>query len=137
MTQRSQRFANAAAELEGTPFRLHGRNKEFGLDCIGLALIALKAVGQTMPEMPDYRLRNLSIGDPRSLAAQAGFERFAGEVEAGDLLLVKPGPAQFHFLIALGDDRYVHSDASLRRVATMRGPLRWPIMDQFRLLKER
>jgi len=137
MTQQSQRFARAAAELEGTPFRLHGRSEEFGLDCIGLVIAALNAVGQTMPKLPDYRLRNLAIGDPASLAAQAGFEQSSGEIHAGDLLLVKPGPAQFHFLIALGGDRYVHSDASLRRVATMRGPLRWSVLDQFRLRKER
>lgn len=39
-------------DLIGTPFKVHGRNKEEGYDCYGLAMEVLKRNGLALPEIP-------------------------------------------------------------------------------------
>jgi len=136
MTDQQQRFAAAAIKCLDTPFRLHGRSSRFGLDCVGLVIVCLAAVSKEIPHLPDYGLRNIRLNGLSKTARKAGFVPATGGVQTGDLLLVRPGPAQTHFLIASGASAFVHADAGLRRVVQIPGPLRWPIIRHFRLSKE-
>jgi cell wall-associated NlpC family hydrolase len=117
----------AARACLGTRFRLHGRSRDGGLDCIGLAAIAYGQSG--VPA--GYALRG---GDPWRVAA--AIERF-GLVPAGDppraadLLLLRPGPHQLHLAI-LTDRGFIHADAGLRRVAEVPGPPLWPVLGRWR-----
>ena len=137
MTTRADAFARAAEALIGTPFALHGRSPQHGLDCVGLVACALEAGGD-VPRAPEgYGLRNASISRFLLLAHGNGFVSArptgTGQITRGDLLLVSPGPGQSHLLIALGPGHFVHAHAGLRRVAAHCGPLGWPIEHHWRL----
>lgn len=126
-------FAARAEALVGTPFRLGGRDPASGLDCIGLVASACKAA-----EAPiGYGLRNTEIERHLAFAARAGFVPASGEVQRGDLILARPGPAQHHLLVALGPNRFVHAHAGLRRVALHPGPLAWPEAARWRLAQKK
>ena len=137
MTACADTFADAAEALIGTPFALHGRSPQHGLDCVGLVACALADCG-IAPHTPEgYGLRNAGISRFLVLAEGNGFEAVsetgADKIRRGDLLLVAPGPGQSHLLIALAPDRFVHAHAGLRRVAAYHGPLGWPIEHHWRL----
>ena len=110
------RLACAAEELEGSPFRLHGRDPATGLDCIGLLSAAMAQAGQpiVLPSGYPWRLRDLSqwLPPPHS----CGFSVARGPVRPGDAIMLQPGPAQFHLAIAARGGRWVHAHAGLRRV---------------------
>lgn len=127
-------FAANAAALEGAPFRLGGRDPATGVDCVGLVACAL---GPKVAAPRGYALRNSSIARHLRFAAEAGFEEATGAMAIGDLVLVSPGPAQHHLLIALGSDLFVHAHAGLRRVAIHRGSLSWPELARWRLTQTR
>ena len=122
-------FAARAEALVGTPFRLHGRELEHGLDCVGLVSLALGG----SPAPTGYGLRNSSIERHLAFVARSGFHAAAGAPIRGDLLLVDPDPAQHHLLIAAGRGRFIHAHAGLRRVAIHEGALGWPIAGHWRL----
>ncbi len=123
MTGETGSLAQAARRFVGAPFRLHGRDPATGLDCVGLVAAALTAMGRT-PILPQtYALRNSDITKLLGFAAANAFQDSAGPVEPDDLLLVKPGPAQFHLLIAEHSGSFIHAHAGLRRVVRMPGPL--------------
>lgn len=126
-------LAAAAATLVGAPFRLHGRDPARGLDCVGVVAAAFARCGLAPEEPRGYALRNSSIDALLDLAAGAGLAESTGPIEAGDIVLVRPGPAQHHLLVALGPDRFVHAHAGLRRVVEQPGPLPWPIARRWRL----
>lgn len=132
--QKAALIAQAAAALEGTPFRLHGRDPRFGLDCVGVVLHALHAAGLPPPPLPAYGLRN--IGNPRFIDAadQAGFNTLAASLppQTGDILVVEPGPAQLHLLVCVAPDSLIHAHAGLRRVVRMPAPGPWPIWRHLR-----
>ncbi|WP_435200195.1 NlpC/P60 family protein [Qipengyuania sp. 902] len=137
MSARADAFARAAEALIGTPFALHGRCPQHGLDCVGLVACALADCG-IAPRIPEgYGLRNANIARFLVLAHGNGFDAArtpkSGQITRGDLLLVTPGPAQSHLLIALRPDYFVHAHAGLRRVAVHNGPLGWPIEHHWRL----
>lgn len=133
MTAPASRFACEAEQLVGTPFRLQGRDPRTGLDCIGLAACALERSGISAVSPEGYSLRNLSITDWLACAYRSGFEPVTGERQRGDLLLVCPGPAQHHLLIALGAECFIHAHAGLRQVVVQRGLSGWPVIKHWRL----
>ncbi|MBV9842783.1 MAG: peptidoglycan endopeptidase [Sphingomonadaceae bacterium] len=110
----------------GARFRLHGRDRAHGLDCIGLA-----AHATGLPAPCGYALRG---GSPERLAAGLAAAGLAPTAApgAGDLLLVTPGPAQFHLIVLTGTG-FVHADAGLRRVVETPGSPRWPVLGAWRL----
>ncbi|MDZ4308365.1 peptidoglycan endopeptidase [Allopontixanthobacter sp.] len=117
----------AAARFIGAPFRLYGRDPASGLDCVGLVAAALSATGR-MPLVPHaYALRVSDIGNCLEFASANGFREASGPVAPDDLILVRPGPAQFHLLIAEHRRSFIHAHAGLRRVVRMPGPLGWPV----------
>lgn len=126
-------LADAAASMVGTPFRLHGRDPNIGLDCIGLVLVALSMVGRPARAVSGYGLRNLDLARFTPLFAHCGFERCTGPIAPGDLLQVQPGPAQMHLLIANSSGGFIHAHAGLRRVVETPGPLAWSTTAHWRL----
>lgn len=124
----SRGLAAARAAL-GTPFRLHGREVAQGLDCLGLALLALRADGYVGPEPSGYALR---CGDAvRVVAAiEAAGLRRADLPKPGDLLLLGLSAAQLHFAIAT-EAGMIHADARLRRVVE-RPEIPWPVIGRWR-----
>lgn len=133
MTDLAMRFAHHAEQLEGTPFRLHGRNPETGLDCIGLAACALERAGAKSVAPTGYTLRNSDIARYLAKVLPAGFAPVTGNVLRGDILLVRPGPSQHHLLVALGQNRYVHAHAGLNRVVIQTGLSGWPVLHHWRI----
>ena len=133
MTGIIERFASHAEQLIGTRFRLHGRDPETGLDCIGLAACAFERTGAANIAPSGYALRNLDISRHLKTLLPAGFSPVHGEAERGDMLLVRPGPSQQHLLIALGQTRFVHAHAGLGRVVIQTGLSGWPVLHHWRL----
>ncbi|MCV0384523.1 MAG: C40 family peptidase [Erythrobacter sp.] len=129
--------AHAAEALVGTRYRLHGRVPETGLDCVGLVHAALSRAGLSPRAPAGYRLRSLDIEPLLALAAMSGLRPAEGPALPGDVLLVRPGPAQHHLHVALapgasGGARFAHAHAGLRRVAIHHGPLADPLLRHWR-----
>jgi cell wall-associated NlpC family hydrolase len=118
---RGHELAKAAASFLGVRFLLHGRDPRYGLDCVGLVAASLKSVGVQSHEPSGYGLRNSSIAQWLPSANKSGLTQVRSEVVAGDILLLQPGPAQHHLLIAEGTTSVIHAHAGLRRV--VRQPL--------------
>ena len=109
---------------------MHGRDPAHGLDCVGLAALALRAGGFAGAVPGGYALRG---GDESAIAGlldASGLRRVAGA--AGELLLFRSGPGQFHLAIATGAG-FVHADAMLRRVVERPGPAPWPLIGAWRI----
>ena len=128
-----ERFAREAEALVGCPYRLHGREPNTGLDCIGLATYALARCGIPVSVSASYSLRNLSIDQLIEKAELDILRLSAGAPHRGDIVLVRPGPAQHHLLIATGPHCFVHAHAGIRRVVHQRGTPGWPITHHWQL----
>ncbi|QYJ07159.1 hypothetical protein [Qipengyuania flava] len=115
MTPPAEQLAEAALSLVDSPFRLHGRDPATGIDCLGLVGAALAACGRRVRYPQGYRLRNSAIEPWLAFAPRNGLALATGPVQRGEVHLVQPGPAQHHLLIALGNDRFVHAHAGLRK----------------------
>lgn len=126
-------FAAAAEAFVGTKFRLHGRVPATGVDCVGLVACALERAGRPVSAPSGYSLRNRDIATYLAFAERNGFSASSGIIRRGDLLLVQPGPAQHHLLVATSANSFVHAHASLRRAVHQRGPLAWTPTRHWRL----
>jgi hypothetical protein len=130
MTPR-MRVVTAARGAIGARFRLHGRDPASGLDCIGLAALALRAGGFEGVVPSGYALRGGDAGELRRRIVAAGLVQ-TDECAAGDLLVARPGPGQLHLAIDSGTG-VIHADAMLRRVVERPGPPPWPVLARWRL----
>lgn len=131
-------FAAAAAALVGTPFRLHGRDPQSGLDCVGLVACALRKCGRAVVAPEGYALRATRLDPLLAFATRNGFASLPDDAVArpGDLLLLAVSPIQAHLAIVLDGPRFVHAHAGLGRVAVERGAPPWPIRARWRLQPE-
>lgn len=129
----SHKLAAAAEALVDAPFRLHGRDPATGLDCIGVILAAFAGCGRSVGPPPSYALRNTGIAHILPLADRAGLVETTAEPAAGDVILVRPGPAQYHLLIQATDRHFIHAHAGLRRVVRHPAPLPWPVAMRWHL----
>lgn len=109
-------LANAAAGLIGTRFRLGGRDPAHGLDCIGLLQAALARCGRTIALPHGYALRINDLAAWLPEPDRLGFRLAEGPLQAGDVVLCQPGPAQFHLAIRAAAGGWIHAHAGLRRV---------------------
>ncbi|ODT91472.1 MAG: hypothetical protein ABS86_02540 [Sphingobium sp. SCN 64-10] len=125
-----ERIAAEALALLGTPFGLHGRSVESGLDCVGLAALALAQAGRAPGVLPAYRLRGMSVEAATQALEQAGLAPVPRAMP-GDILLARSGPMQLHLLLLTGRG-LVHADAGLGRVVLMPAPGPWPVLGQWR-----
>jgi cell wall-associated NlpC family hydrolase len=128
-------LAHAAESYIGARFRLRGRDRVTGFDCVGLVSAALAKAGREAPAPREYRLRQLEVEAFLPLSARVGLAETDAPVEPGDVLLMKAGPAQFHLAIAASEGGIVHAHAGLRRVVLTPFPLPWPIVRQWRLVR--
>ena len=129
----AQSLAEAAERLIGTPFRLHGRDPEFGLDCVGLVAVAMRAIGREPVTPEGYGLANRTIDHWLALAETGGWQTTLREAKPGDLVLVHPAPTRSHLLIRGPRDNFIHAHAGLRRVVSTPSPLVWKVALQWRL----
>lgn len=128
-----EQAAAAARAAVGAKFRLHGREAATGLDCVGLAALALRAAGFGGPVPSGYALRSGDVGRAVAVIEAAGLVR-VGDPQAGDLVLLRAGAGQLHFAIQT-EHGMVHADAMLRRVVE-RAALPWPVIGRWRYREE-
>ena len=135
MTERGLRIAEEAGRLVGTRYRLWGRNRDTGLDCVGLVLLALRQAGIALSDIPPYQLRNRSIVRQVESVRADRLLHLDGSAPicTGDVVLCQCGPAQHHLLIAAGQGGFIHAHAGLRRVVSQPGSVPWPITSIFRI----
>ena len=128
-----ERLARAAEALEGSRFRLHGRDAATGLDCVGVLAAALRAIGREAPLPAAYRLRSRAVPGLAEIARGCGLLAADSPVQSGDVVLARIGACQFHILIALGSGRFVHAHAGLGRVVIGPFAKEWIIAGHWRL----
>lgn len=123
-------IAERALGLVGVNFRLHGRNPDAGLDCVG---VVAQALGGDSIEIPrDYALRGDYLERIAAFMDRGGCRAMSEErVRSGDILLCRPAERQLHFAIATADG-FVHAHAGLRRVVMTPRPLPWPTVGHWR-----
>lgn len=113
-----------ARSLIGTRFVAQGRDRQIGLDCVGLALLAYAVEERGIPD--DYRLSGAHRAAILALATK-GFRRVSRRrLRIGDMLLLRPGANQWHLGLWTGES-VIHADAASRRVVERPGTPAWPI----------
>lgn len=112
----AEQVALSAQALVGVPFRMHGRESETGLDCVGLVGAALAGAGYPIDLPLGYGLRNRTIESYLAIALATGLRTAALPGGRGSAVLFHIGRAQHHLAISLGGNRLVHAHAGLRRV---------------------
>lgn len=132
---RGPTLAAAAESFVGAPFRFRGRDPRSGLDCVGLVAAALEAIGAPAPPIAPYTFRQRDFAAQIAGAALAGFDEVAGISHAGDVLLLRPGPAQVH-LGVVGAGGLIHAHAGLGRVVQTPLPPAWPVERHWRLRED-
>ncbi len=133
-TAHQAEIADRALALIGTPFRLHGRSVDAGLDCVGVVAhcIALAGSGREVPI--GYRLRGDHEGLICAYFDGPRFRAICGDIfQAGDVAAAQPGARQFH-LAVITQFGAVHAHMGLGRVVLTRLPLPWPITGHWRLV---
>jgi cell wall-associated NlpC family hydrolase len=121
--------AARALALAGVPFRAQGRDRERGLDCVGLSLVAYGIPTERVRR--DYRLRG---GHHREVmeTLRVWFRRIGRQqAKAGDLMLLSVAADQLHLAIRT-EGGFVHADAGLRRVVHTPGEPQWPLAGVYR-----
>jgi len=94
-------IAQAALKLCGADFRLHGRDAEHGLDCIGLVEQCFD-VAEIQCDVPSgYSIRGGTIGRIAEAMHMTGFEEMPPETDLieGDIIIARPSPVQLHMMI--------------------------------------
>lgn len=126
-------LAEAAEQLIGTPYRLHGRDPTTGLDCAGLLAAAMTLLGRTIALPTGYGLRLSDLARWLPDPARYGLAPAARPVRPGDVALFQPGPGQYHLAIAASDGAsWIHAHARLRRVVRDPGPPAGAILHHWR-----
>jgi cell wall-associated NlpC family hydrolase len=129
----SEAVAARARALVGTRFRPQGRRPEHGLDCLGLVALAARLPEELVPS--GYSMRS-EVGEDLLGVDMDGLARLIppAEAAAGDVLLVRAGAGQSHFIILLKNG-FVHADARLGRVVETPGAVAWPVMAAWRIVE--
>lgn len=128
-----ERLAQAASDLIGVPFKLHGRDPRNGLDCVGLVAASLAAIGCSVSTPEGYRLRNSNPSRWLHFADRSGLSSVTGERLAGDVILLCPSPIQQHLIVVCDAELGIHAHAGLRRVVQQRLNFSDPILAHWRL----
>lgn len=124
----------AAIQLVGTPYRMHGRTVEHGLDCVGVVALAYVRAGLCLRPLPDdYRLRGDAHARVAAWLEQNGFDRVGlDEQRHGDIMLSRAGHEHQHLLIT-SPGAHIHAHAALRRVVMTPGSVPGQLLGQWRL----
>jgi cell wall-associated NlpC family hydrolase len=129
----SAELARAARALIDVPYRCNGRDPATGLDCLGVVAAALAAIGRAASLPPRSTLRRRNLPEIGAIARAAGLDDADGAVEPGDILLVRCSPVQWHALVAVATERFVHAHAGLRRVVLSPADRTWTHAGHWRL----
>jgi cell wall-associated NlpC family hydrolase len=129
-----ERAVAAAAAAVGTRFRLHGRDPQYGLDCVGLAGLAMRAAGFEGNIPCGYALRGGVAADFVALIDGEPLVRTA-RPEPGDVMLFAIDAMQFHVAV-LTPGGFTHADAMLGRVVERPGPPPWPMIAAWTLIDD-
>ena len=121
-----ERAAAAARRCVGARFRAHGRDAAGGLDCVGVAAIALRAAGWRGAVPGDYALRTGAM-----IEVPDGLRRCDGAA-VGDVLLCRVAATQLHLLVRVPEGT-VHADVAARRVVERPGVPPWPVVAAWRV----
>ena len=125
-------FADAAERCVGRPFRLYGRTPESGFDCVGLVAWCCLQSGMR-PVLPrTYALRNTRASFVEPFLSKSGFAPVFERESASDLIVVRTGPSQVHFMVAGCDGHFVHAHAGLRKVVRT-DTLQWPVIARWHI----
>lgn len=124
-------IVSRARQCLGAGFRLHGRDPASGLDCVGLIAFALDRAADA-PR--GYAMRGGEAAGFAAMLDAAAMTRVAGAALAGDVLLMQPGPAQFHLALWTGSG-IIHADARMRRVVEMPGKPPWRVIGRWRPMR--
>ena len=104
----------AARRCLRTPFHHQGRTPQVGLDCIGLIVVALRAVGRVVVDRTDYGPRPDGQGLVRAITAHGGVE--TDSLAAGCLLLFRYDHQPQHVALATSPTTMIHSFAPAGKV---------------------
>jgi cell wall-associated NlpC family hydrolase len=135
MTGRRLALAAAAEGFVGVPFRFRGRDPRSGLDCVGLVAAALDAIGAPAPPIAPYAFRQRDFAAQIAGAALAGFDDAGDGPQTGDVLLLRPAPAQVHLAI-VAPAGLIHAHAGLGKVVLTPAPIDWPVARHWRLRQD-
>ncbi len=121
----------AARTCVGTRFRPQGRTPGLGLDCVGVVLVAARAVGVGVPVLPAYALGGDHAHDLEAVLLAAGC-RPVTAAAAGDILVIAAAPRHRH-LAVVTPAGVVQAHAGLGRV--VEGPIdsSWAVLAAWRL----
>ncbi len=134
-----RRIAAAARGFLGVPFRLHGRDPGTGIDCVGLALLSVRAAGFPVAEPPPYRVRSGHAAPAMRWMEALGLTE-ARSPAAGDIIVAAVSPIQIHLLVDGGPGRdggLIHAHAGLGRVVEMAWPAEWRLLSRRRVTGRR
>lgn len=113
-------FIAAARALKDVPFRHQGRDPVLGVDCLGLCVLALRAIGMNPPDRTDYPRQ--PTGELRK-ALDAWMVPVDTEAEA-DVCLIALAGVEMHVGI-LTDQGLLHAYSPLGRVVEHPIDARW------------
>ena len=125
MDNRGAAIVAAARGLVGARTAPQGRNTATGIDCLGLAWLALRSGGIELRVPQDYSLR----ADNRARLAEglqaAGLVPVAkADMAPGDLVIFAVSAGQHHLAVWAGET-IVHADFAARRVVETHVPVEW------------
>lgn len=137
--QRSQAIVAAVRACIGTRFRSQGRVPGLALDCVGVTLVAARAAGLSLGNLPLYQLGGDNEALIDGLLAQAGLQRVAMPT-AGDVWLFAPAPGQRHLAVQVNDTAcghrltpsFVHAHAGVGRVVESPADPAWIPLGSYR-----
>jgi cell wall-associated NlpC family hydrolase len=81
-------FIAAARSFAGVPFRHRGRS-ERGLDCLGLIVVAMQAVGRLMADRASYGRNPVNDGIAEAARAHFGKPILLKNLRPGDVVLMQ------------------------------------------------
>lgn len=120
----------AARECLGTRFRLQGRTRGLGLDCIGVVIVAAAGAGVRLADRCDY---GLGGDEQEALESELSAQlRPVGDPAPGDVLAFAPDRGLRHLGVWTGAG-IVHAHAGLRRVVEGPVPADWVLIGAWRL----
>lgn len=123
----AREFAAAAEALAGVRWRRHGRNPVAGLDCGGLPVASLAAVGIVAADSRDYDAAMPPAEFLWRMCRSNGVEQPWGDAGEGRLALCSWGSVAEprHLAIMLARRRIVHVDAAVRPRRVVVVPASW------------
>lgn len=98
-----------AKSMLGTPYHHQGRVPGVGLDCIGLVVCTVRALGAVIQDRTDYPRTAIPSEFVQAVAAQVPMKSVSARMP-GDLLLIRPRKALQHAAILVDAQTIIHAD---------------------------